>query len=61
MRTDIKRISIKTAKIGDMVCFPNSSQDFTIESIYKKSDKKIVVNDIFIFENKDYIFIKKGA
>ena len=61
MRNDIKRISIKNAKIGDMVCFPDSSQDFTIESIYKRTDKRIAVNDIFIFENFDHIFIKKEA
>ena len=58
MRKDIQRVVAAEIYLGDMVCFPEKSLDFTVKHIYIRMDKKIVLNKSEILSPTDYIFIQ---
>jgi len=58
MRKDIQRVIAAEIYLGDIVCFPNKSLDFTVKHIYIRMDKKIVLNKSEIFNPIDHIFIQ---
>jgi hypothetical protein len=58
MRKDIQRVVAAEIYLGDVICFPEKSLDFTVEHIYIRMDKKIVFNKSEILSPADHIFIQ---